>query len=129
MSITVKDILQLDVLKNSELIAGKNGLNREVLRVNFTDCPLEPEDPGYKLVEKGDLYIHSFYIDRIADDLIYNIIQFYIKGVLHLIGIISTVSLIPNSHTIKSTAIDGNRSHQPFIISGCIKLIQKVIPV
>ncbi|SHI33191.1 Sugar diacid utilization regulator [Dethiosulfatibacter aminovorans DSM 17477] len=79
MSITVKDILQLDVLKNAELIAGKNGLNREVLRVNFTDCPLEPEDPGYKLVEKGDLYIHSFYIDRIADDLIYNIIQFYIQ--------------------------------------------------
>ena len=47
MGITVKDILQLDVLKKAKLVAGKNGLNREILRVNFTDCPLDPDDPGY----------------------------------------------------------------------------------
>lgn len=78
MSITVKDILQLDVLKNAEILAGKNGLNREILRVNFTDCPLEPDDPGYALVSKGDLYIHSFYTAQNNEDLVFNIIQFYI---------------------------------------------------
>lgn len=79
MSITVKDILQLDVLKNAELVAGKNGLNREILRVNFTDCPLDPYDPGYTLVSKGDLYIHSFYTDQNNEDLVFNIIEFYIQ--------------------------------------------------
>ncbi len=79
MSITVKDILQLDVLKKAELVAGKNGLNREILRVNFTDCPLDPDDPGYTLVSKGDLYIHSFYTAQNNEDLVFNLIQFYIQ--------------------------------------------------
>ncbi|MCC5909627.1 MAG: PucR family transcriptional regulator ligand-binding domain-containing protein [Clostridiaceae bacterium] len=79
MSITVKDILQLDVLKNAELVAGENGLNREILRVNFTDCPLDPYDPGYTLVSKGDLYIHSFYTAQNNEDLVFDIIQFYMQ--------------------------------------------------
>ena len=60
MGITVNDILKLEILKNAELACGAAGLNREVMRVNFTDSPLDPEDPGYALVSQGDLYIHSF---------------------------------------------------------------------
>ncbi len=79
MSITVKDILSLPLLKNAELAAGESGLSREVLRVNFTDSPLNPENPGYALVSRGDLYIHSFYTDMENEDQIYNLIQFYIQ--------------------------------------------------
>lgn len=42
MSVTVSDVLQLDILNSAKVIAGKNGLDREVLRINFTDCPINP---------------------------------------------------------------------------------------
>ncbi|MCB6608959.1 PucR family transcriptional regulator ligand-binding domain-containing protein [[Clostridium] symbiosum] len=79
MGITVNDILKLEILKNAELACGAAGLNREVMRVNFTDSPLDPEDPGYALVSQGDLYIHSFYTDGNYEEQIYNIIRFYIQ--------------------------------------------------
>ena len=63
MSVTVNDILGLNTLKSAQLICGKKGLKNEVSRVNFTDSPLNGVDPGYQLVAKGDLYIHSFYDD------------------------------------------------------------------
>lgn len=78
MSITVNDILQLSILKGAKLVTGKEGLSREVSRVNFTDCPLEG-DMGYSLVIKGDLYIRSFYMDQNDEKQIYDIIDFYIK--------------------------------------------------
>jgi hypothetical protein len=78
MGITVKDVLSLDLLENAVVVTGESGLNREVLRVNFTDCPVDEEDPGYSLVTKGDLYIHSFYIDYQDEKRIYDIINFYI---------------------------------------------------
>lgn len=78
MSITVNDILQLALLKNASVIAGKKGLSRQVLRVNFTDCPLEG-DLDYSLVTKGDLYIRSFYMDKDDSQSIFDNINFYIK--------------------------------------------------
>ena len=59
MGIQVRDVLALDLLTDAKLVAGKAGLDREVLRVNFTDCPLWECDPGYSLVQKGDVYILS----------------------------------------------------------------------
>lgn len=52
MSVTVSDVLQLDILNSAKVIAGKNGLDREVLRINFTDCPINPlvdAELAYKL--------------------------------------------------------------------------------
>lgn len=79
MSILVRDVLKLDLLKDARLIAGKGGLDREVLRVNFTDCPLSTSDPGYSLVQKGDLYILSLYIQSQSETELYNLINFYIQ--------------------------------------------------
>ena len=79
MSILVRDVLKLDLLKDARLIAGKRGLDREVLRVNFTDCPLSASDPGYSLVQKGDLYILSLYIQSQIETELYNLINFYIQ--------------------------------------------------
>ena len=56
MSVTVRDILQLDILSSAEVIAGKKGLDRQVLRVNFTDCPIN-RIVDSKLVMCGDVFI------------------------------------------------------------------------
>lgn len=80
MSITVKDILRLDILKGAEIAAGKDGLSREVMRVNFTDSPLDPDDPGYSLVSRGDLYIHSFYAHGDDEEQILALLNFYIQS-------------------------------------------------
>lgn len=79
MSITVKDVLSLELLDKAIVATGHGGLHRDVLRVNFTDCPIDDGDPGYSLVSKGDLYIHSFYIDHVDENKIYDIINFYIQ--------------------------------------------------
>ena len=79
MGIQVRDVLALDLLADAKLIAGKAGLDREVLRVNFTDCPLEERDPGYSLVQKGDMYILSLYIQSQNEKELYDLIKFYIQ--------------------------------------------------
>lgn len=96
MSVNVEDILQLELLKSAELVAGKGGLANEVMRVNFTDSPLNPEKPGYELVAKGDLYILSFYADKDSEDHLYELIQFYIQsGSCCCIGIKSYLEKLP----------------------------------
>ena len=42
--ITVADILELNVLKNARIVAGKRGLNREVNSVNVYDNPPSTAD-------------------------------------------------------------------------------------
>ncbi len=79
MSILVRDVLKLDLLKDARLIAGKGGLDREVSRINFTDCPLSTDDPGYSLVQRGDLYILSLYIQSQSEAELCKLINFYIQ--------------------------------------------------
>ena len=79
MGIQVRDVLTLDLLADAKLVAGKAGLDREVLRVNFTDCPLWESDPGYSLVQKGDVYILSLYIQSQNEKELYDLIKFYIQ--------------------------------------------------
>lgn len=79
MSVLVSDVLALDLLKDAQLAAGEAGLQREVSRVNFTDSPLDEKDPGDTLVQKGDLYILSFYSQSDNENDIYNLINFYIR--------------------------------------------------
>lgn len=80
MSITVRDILELNLLKNSEIISGKAGLDREVTRVNFTDCPIRFNDLEYSLALKGDLYIRSLYWVKDDEKELYDTFYFYITS-------------------------------------------------
>lgn len=81
MSVRVKDILGLATLKDAKVVCGEAGLKREVTRVNFTDSPLDEEDPGYRLVAQGDLYIHSFYENpKERSTQIQQLIEFYVKS-------------------------------------------------
>lgn len=80
MSITVRDILELDILKNSEILSGQNGLDREVTRVNFTDCPIQFNDLEYSLALKGDLYIRSLYWVKDNEKELYDTFYFYVTS-------------------------------------------------
>jgi uncharacterized protein YqgV (UPF0045/DUF77 family) len=62
MAVTVKDILCIDLFKDSKVIAGNSGLNNNVKRINFTDCPFPENILEHGLVDKGDLFINSLYI-------------------------------------------------------------------
>lgn len=41
MGISVQDALNLDIFKNSKVLAGHKGLSRIINRVSVFDCPIE----------------------------------------------------------------------------------------
>lgn len=78
MSVTVRDLLRLDLLASAKVIAGADGLDRTVTRVNFTDTPLQ-EEVDVDLLAKGDVFICSFYAMQNNEDFLYQNIDFYIR--------------------------------------------------
>lgn len=80
MSMTVQDILELNLLKDAEILSGKGGLHKEVARVNFTDCPIQFNDLEYSLAMKGDLYIRSLYWVKDNAKELYDTFYFYITS-------------------------------------------------
>lgn len=61
--ITVADILELNVLKNARIVAGKRGLNREVNSVNVYDNPPSTADLEIGFVE-NDIYLSFLYFAK-----------------------------------------------------------------
>ena len=78
MSVTVKDVLSLDLFNNAIVVAGKNGLNNEVKRINFTDCPFPDDILDCGLVEKGDLFINSLYIAKEDDEKLLEFFKYFV---------------------------------------------------
>lgn len=79
MSVKISDLLSLDLLKNAKIIAGKNGLNNEIKRVTFNDCPLDL-DVSSNIIRSGDLYINSFYIVKDNKEQLINFFKYYIEN-------------------------------------------------
>ena len=79
MSVTVRDILQVETLSGAAVIAGAQGLDRQVRRVGFSDVPLNPAQ-DQMLCKEGDLYLRSFYTEKESDQerYILEIIEYYI---------------------------------------------------
>lgn len=78
MSVTVRDLLKLELLAPAKVIAGADGLDRVAVRVNFTDTPLQ-EEVDVDLLGKGDVFICSFYAMQDDEDVLYQNIAFYIR--------------------------------------------------
>lgn len=78
MSITVQSLLSIDLFKDAEIIAGKNGLNNVIGRINFTDCPFPDDIKNSGLINEGDLFINSFYIVKEDEDKLFDFINAYI---------------------------------------------------
>ena len=60
MSVTVKDVLKLELFKNSKILAGNNGLNRIVNRASVFDCPIE-ENRDRIVLKEGDFFLTNFF--------------------------------------------------------------------
>lgn len=60
MGILVKDLLKLDLFKESQIIAGHNGLNKIINRVSVFDCPIE-ESRDRVVLQDGDFFISNFF--------------------------------------------------------------------
>ncbi len=60
MAISLSEVLELDIFDNTELLTGQTGLNREVSRINFMDCPVIHDEIESSLTEAGDLYLLSY---------------------------------------------------------------------
>jgi hypothetical protein len=78
LSVTVRDLLKLELLAPAKVIAGADGLDRVAVRVNFTDTPLQ-EEVDVDLLGKGDVFICSFYAMQDDEDVLYQNIAFYIR--------------------------------------------------
>ncbi len=66
MTVIFTDILKLPLFSKVVILTGETGLNREIRRINFNDCPFDDPTLDSQLVMAGDLFISSFYI--VKDD-------------------------------------------------------------
>lgn len=78
MSVKIRDLLSLDLLRDANIFAGKSGLDNEIKRVNFTDCPMLDDIAELELIKRGDLFINSLYIFKENTDDLLQIFQYYI---------------------------------------------------
>lgn len=60
MGILVKDLFKLDLFKESQIMAGHNGLNRIINRVSVFDCPIQ-ESRDKVVLQEGDFFITNFF--------------------------------------------------------------------
>lgn len=80
MSVTMKDLLSTELFKDAVVVAGTKGLDNEIKRINFTDCPMPDDDAvNISLIEKGDLFINSLYVVKEDENLLYEFIKTYIS--------------------------------------------------
>ena len=71
MPTEVRDILDIDVFKSNEtrIVAGREGLNRTIQRVNVFDCPISDDVVNKNIIKKGDFFVTSLFVvkDSIED--------------------------------------------------------------
>ncbi|WMJ76451.1 MULTISPECIES: PucR family transcriptional regulator [unclassified Sedimentibacter] len=78
MSVTIHNLLSIDLFKDAKIAAGSSGLNNEIGRINFIDCPFPDDIRSSGLINKGDLFINSFYIAGDDEDMLFDFINAYI---------------------------------------------------
>lgn len=67
MSVKVKDLFELKLFESARLVAGESGLEKEIKRLNFSDCPVLDDTMELELIMAGDFYVNSLYIAK--DDI------------------------------------------------------------
>lgn len=80
MSVKIRDLLVLNLFKSAKIEAGEKGLDNEIKRINFSDCPILEDVLDYKLVKKGDFFINSLYIVKDDEEKIMKLFEFYVKS-------------------------------------------------
>lgn len=81
MAVRMSDVLMLNTMRNAKIVAGNEGLRKEVKRISFVDCPLSAlttvEGP---IGEPGDLYISSLYLFCDDEKAIEQLFTIYIES-------------------------------------------------
>ncbi|SHJ24665.1 Sugar diacid utilization regulator [Dethiosulfatibacter aminovorans DSM 17477] len=80
MSVKVKDLFDLKLFESARLVAGKNGLENEIKRINFSDCPVLDDVVDMELVMAGDFYVNSLYIAKDDKEEMRKIFDLYINS-------------------------------------------------
>jgi hypothetical protein len=78
MAVTISDMLTLDLLKSANVVAGKDGIQNEIHRVNFSDCPIASDEIETLLVSKGDIFINSLYLVKDDESQLLEIFKYFI---------------------------------------------------
>ena len=114
MSVSVKDIINLKSFQSHQIIAGENGLNNNVERVSFIDCPIRTENMGNRIVLNGDFFIGSHYIFATNSESLLEVINFYVD--YGGIGLCMTKEIF-NEHNISKKVIAfANENNFPIIL-------------
>ncbi len=79
MSVKIRNLLSVELFKNATVAAGIKGLDNEIKRINFTDCPMPDDILDSGLIEKGDLFINSLYVVKEDEEKLYEFIKAYIS--------------------------------------------------
>lgn len=69
MYVSIKTVLEHPIFKNAEVIAGKDGIDRNIRRMSVFDCPINENLLDKKLIQSGDFFISGLYqfIDKPAE--------------------------------------------------------------
>lgn len=78
MSVKIHNLLSSELFNDAEVAAGINGLNNEIKRINFSDCPMPDDIVKIDLIEKGDLFINSLYDIKGEEDKLFKLFEIYI---------------------------------------------------
>lgn len=80
MSVKVKDLFELKLFESARVVAGKNGLENEIKRINFSDCPVLDDTLDMELIMAGDFYVNSLYLAKDDPSEMDKIFQLYINS-------------------------------------------------
>lgn len=78
MSVRIHNLLSLELFKGADIVAGVHGLENEIKRINFTDCPMPEDIMNIGLIERGDLFINSLYVVKEDENKLYDFIKAFI---------------------------------------------------
>ena len=75
MSILIKDLLDTNIMKNSKVLCGKNGLEKVIKRISVYDSPVRDDVIERKLLKIGDFLITSLFFQKSSSKLIKDFIE------------------------------------------------------
>ncbi|SDK91671.1 PucR family transcriptional regulator [Natronincola ferrireducens] len=75
MPVKVRNVLDLDIFQEVNIIAGEQGLNKEIHRVSFVDCPISSDVIDKGIMRKGDFYLSSLFAAKDSIDSMLQLIN------------------------------------------------------
>lgn len=75
MYITIKELLESNVMKNSKVLSGASGLNRQIKRISVHDCPVQADILDRKILKTGDFIITNLFFLKSSPRMIKDFIE------------------------------------------------------